>query len=80
MHRTPYLFGLFWVILSFIEFNESLRISQDLKSMVGTGDPREPCEKQSQTPSCFWEGSNDSYLDVLLVLSNWVISPLYKII
>ena len=51
-----------WVISTFIEFNESLRTLRENRVK----------------PLGFWEGSNDSYLDVLLVLSNWVISPLYK--
>ena len=39
----------------------TFRISRDLKSLVGTGDPKQPCKKQSQTPSIggpmiLWQG------------------------
>ncbi len=44
---------LVFVVEYFTWDSTTLRISRDLKSLVATGDPKEPCQKQSQSP-LFW--------------------------
>ena len=59
----------------------SLRISRDLKSLVGTGDPKETCEKQSCSPLYIYIRGSQLVLRVVVLekltrsFNKWRESP-----